>query len=283
MTLMSFGEYARHRGCTLRAVQKALGDPDATGVRHGRIAASLVDVPGVKWPRIDSVRADALWALNTDAAKRSTLFTPRDGADPGLGTRSVLEAIAQHPGKTLAAIAAQAFPAPMAAAPIAPTIPPEVSPVGQPPSATEPVAPADDDLSGATSVIRNRYHTARADSQEIDAENKRLDLEERKRNLVRFDEALQLGVTLLRGLRDSLGQIGARIAPDLAVLADPYLIEQRLNAEIESALAQVTADRLLTPSDDEDDDEPTAPTAKEITAKETPVKDPHPVHTPAPA
>lgn len=76
MALMSYRAYAAHRKCSLRAVQKAIGDPDALGVRSGRIANALVPVPGSQHAKIDSVKADELWLLNTDEAKRSTLFTP---------------------------------------------------------------------------------------------------------------------------------------------------------------------------------------------------------------
>ena len=75
---MSYRAYAAHRGCSLRAVQKAIGDPDAKGHRDGRIAASLVAIEGSQHPKIDSDKADALWLLNTDESKRSTLFTPSD-------------------------------------------------------------------------------------------------------------------------------------------------------------------------------------------------------------
>ena len=81
MPLMSYRKYAEHRKCSLRAVQKAIGDPDAKGHRTGRIADSLVPIAGSPHPKIDSDKADALWLLNTDAAKRSTMFAP--GPLPG--------------------------------------------------------------------------------------------------------------------------------------------------------------------------------------------------------
>lgn len=76
MPLMSYRKYAEHRKCSLRAVQKAIGDPDAKGHRTGRIADSLVPIAGSQHPKIDSDKADALWLLNTDSAKRSTMFAP---------------------------------------------------------------------------------------------------------------------------------------------------------------------------------------------------------------
>lgn len=83
MALMSYRQYAAHHGCSLGAVQKAIGNPDATGRRTGRIAAALVAIEGSPHPKIDSIKADALWALNTDEAKRSTLFTPNADAAAG--------------------------------------------------------------------------------------------------------------------------------------------------------------------------------------------------------
>lgn len=90
MALMSYRKYAEHRKCSLSAVQKAIGDPGPNGKRTGRIADSLVAIEGSQHPKIDSVKADALWLMNTDEAKRSTLFTPslessglRTAADPG--------------------------------------------------------------------------------------------------------------------------------------------------------------------------------------------------------
>ena len=80
MALMSYRAYATHRGCSLRAVQKAVGEPDGKGQRDGRIAGALVAIEGSLHAKIDSEKADALWALNTDESKRSTLFTPSDEA-----------------------------------------------------------------------------------------------------------------------------------------------------------------------------------------------------------
>jgi hypothetical protein len=57
-----------------------VGDPDSSGQRDGRIAGALVAIEGSQHAKIDSDKADALWALNTDENKRSTLFTPSDEA-----------------------------------------------------------------------------------------------------------------------------------------------------------------------------------------------------------
>lgn len=58
MAVMGYREYARHHGCHLNAVQKAIDS--------GRIAAAVILVDGKK--KIDSERADALWVIATDQA-----------------------------------------------------------------------------------------------------------------------------------------------------------------------------------------------------------------------
>lgn len=61
MVMMGYREYARHRGCTLRSVQKA--------IESGRIVA----LPGKK---IDSEDADRRWAACTDPAKAPQVAAP---------------------------------------------------------------------------------------------------------------------------------------------------------------------------------------------------------------
>lgn len=205
MALMSYRAYAAHRGCTLRAVQKAVGDVDARGIRTGRIADSLVPVPGNPHPKIDSDKADALWELNTDQAKRSTMFAPSDASVPG------------------------------AAAVVAP-------------AAIE--DPAIEDASDAT---KRSYHESRAQREKVNLEDAQLDLEERKGNLISIEVARQVGYTTLRALRDSLRNVGARIAPQLSVMADSFACEQLINAEIDAVLSSVTQEKILAETKDEED------------------------------
>lgn len=68
MALMGQREYARHRGCALRAVQKAIAS--------GRITTQLVGTRAM----IDSDLADRSWQENTDPAKQSLLHDA--GPDP---------------------------------------------------------------------------------------------------------------------------------------------------------------------------------------------------------
>lgn len=212
---MSYRQYAAHRGCTLRAVQKAVGDVDAKGNRTGRIGGALIPIEGNPHPKIDSKKADELWLLNTDETKRSTLFTPSDAAS---GVQPDL------PGDEFDA----------------------------PPGDIEPDVPTGDPESDAA---KRSYHQSRAARSRIDAENAQLDLDLRKGKLIDLEEAKHLGYTTLRSLRDALGNIGTRIAAQVSALTDPFACEQLINAEIDAALAGITADRLLTESDDDTDGE----------------------------
>lgn len=189
MPLMSYRAYSRHRGCRLSAVQKAIAD--------GRIAAALVAIAGQPYPKIDSEKADALWALNTDESKRSTLFAPSDESSGG--------------------------------------------PVPQ--------APDDDfEIPGdpESDAAKKSYHLSRSLRAKIDAENAQLDLDQRKGKLVDLDEAKQLGFTTLRMLRDALRNTGPRIAAQLAAMTDPFECELLINAEIDSVLASMTVEKILT-------------------------------------
>ena len=56
-------------------------------------------------------------------------------------------------------------------------------------------------------------------------------------------------------MRDALRNTGPRIAAQVAALSDPYACEQLINSEIDAALASVTADKLLTDQDDDEDGE----------------------------
>lgn len=198
---MSPNQYARHRGCTLRAVQKAMGDAGLDGKRDGRISAALVDVPGERFQKIDQAKADLLWEKNTDVAKRSVLFTP-----------DLPEAVDE------------------ASVPDTPAAPSEIS--GE----------------------KHEYQKARTARELINLRNEQLDLEERLGTLLSIDDAVELGSTTLRSLRDALRNIGARISPQLAAMTEPHEVEQLINMEIDAALSGITVENLLKPIDDEPED-----------------------------
>lgn len=208
MPLMSYREYARHRGCTLKAVQKAIGEPDGKGGRDGRIGASLVAITGSKHAKIDSEKADALWQLNTDESKRSLFFEPKESAD----------------------------------------------------QAKQPAAEAEDDQLENTAdpelvAAKKELYMSRAATARTQEENARLDLEERKRQLISLAEATQLSYTALRTLRDALRNIGARISAQVSATSDPFECEQIINAEIDAALSSITPEKLLADQNDDGDED----------------------------
>lgn len=208
MPLMSYREYARHRGCTLKAVQKAIGEPDGKGGRDGRIGASLVAITGSKHAKIDSEKADALWQLNTDESKRSLFFEPEDSAA----------------------------------------------------QAKQPAAEAEDDPLENTAdpelvAAKKELYMSRAATARTQEENARLDLEERKRQLISLAEATQLSYTALRTLRDALRNIGARISAQVSATSDPFECEQIINAEIDAALSSITPEKLLADQNDDGDED----------------------------
>lgn len=208
MPLMSYREYARHRGCTLKAVQKAIGEPDGKGGRDGRIGASLVAITGSKHAKIDSEKADTLWQLNTDESKRSLFFEPEESAA----------------------------------------------------QAKQPAAEADDDPLENTAdpelvAAKKELYMSRAATARTQEENARLDLEERKRQLISLAEATQLSYTALRTLRDALRNIGARISAQVSATSDPFQCEQIINAEIDAALSSITPEKLLADQNDDGDED----------------------------
>ena len=81
--LLGRNQYARHRGCAPNAVSKALNS--------GRIRAAVTFDAAGKFVGIDAVRADALWAGNTDpveAARNGKFYDqPQAAADDGITPR----------------------------------------------------------------------------------------------------------------------------------------------------------------------------------------------------
>lgn len=82
MPLMGYREYARHRNCTLRAVQEAI---DA-----GRIKTTLVD----RKQKIDQEQADKDWEVNTSHQMRNNgAGTPEKVLGPSFNqSRAIREA-----------------------------------------------------------------------------------------------------------------------------------------------------------------------------------------------
>lgn len=89
MATMGYREYARHRGVSLGAVQKA--------IKVGRIQP--VEVEGK--PKIDSDQADRDWTENTDPAKQSLLYSagPTDSGGEAEAGTAAGEGVAKGAGR----------------------------------------------------------------------------------------------------------------------------------------------------------------------------------------
>ena len=206
MALMSYRKYAEHRGCVLRAVQKAIAD--------GRIIDAVVPVPGQKFPKIDSDKADLLWVRNTDETKRSLLFSSGPQPEPETNT-----------------------PPPAA---------------DTPPDADEALGSADAGSEDEQGKIA--YRLQRTERERIAVELAQMELDERKGRIISVDDAVELASTSLRILRDALRNIGVRNGAMLAELKDPHECAKLIDDEIDAALATVTVDAILNPQSDDEDE-----------------------------
>jgi len=118
------------------------------------------------------------------------------------------------------------------------------------PPAIEPDdAPAPDDSS--------EYRADRARRERIRADREQLELDQLRARLVDKDEVARLRFTEFRALRDSLGNVGARIKDACAAEPDPLRCEALINDEVGVVLGAF-ADQVLTRGVtlDADDDEP---------------------------
>lgn len=209
MALMGFREYARHRGVTLRAVQKA--------IEAGRIAV----VGEGAQRRIDSAIADAAWRANTDPAAQSLLYS----AGP--------EASQPTPPEAEAGMAA----GPGAATSAAPGI------------TNEP----DDDPAPADQT--SEYRNERAKRERIRREREEIELEELRGNVVPLADAELTVFTAFRSLRDSMLQIATRIKDRVAATADPFMVEQIIEAEISATFSRFDPAKMVQPALVDGDDE----------------------------
>jgi hypothetical protein len=91
--------------------------------------------------------------------------------------------------------------------------------------------PADDTMSG-----KGGFHQHRAARESYQAENARLDLEERLGRLVDKEDVGRLTADIFRRFRDRMLSLPARLADRLAALPDAAAIRSRLNEEIRREL-----------------------------------------------
>lgn len=214
MSLMSLRAYARHRGVTLSAVQKAL--------KAGRIRAARIEARG-KSRRylIETLAADRDWALNTDATHQP---------NPTLRDRGIVET-AQR-GLTLDAEPTSLFE----------------EPARDGPTGAEALE-AGTGIPGPSQNNRlaEQYYEARSEKEQLAAAAARLNLDERAGRLVRADavrlEHFNQGARLQRQLLAIPARVTAAIVAVMAE-ADPQEIAHAqilsiLDAEIRAAIRTI--------------------------------------------
>lgn len=189
---MGFRQYARHRGVTLRAVQKA--------IEAGRIA-TVAD--GLR-RKIDSEQADRDWRINTDPAAQSLLYSAGSLAAPA-----------------------------------------------QAPAAAAPEEPDDEPL---PSDQTHEYRVERAKRERLRREREEIELEELRGNYIPLADAELTVFTAFRTLRDSMLQVAARVKDRCAATADPFMVEQVIEAEIAVTFARFDPAKMIRPSDDDEEE-----------------------------
>jgi hypothetical protein len=81
------------------------------------------------------------------------------------------------------------------------------------------------------------YWSARTSREEVEAENARLDLEERRGRLVDAEDVAAAQFEIARLVRDRMLAIPDRVGPILAAELDPHQVRELLSKEIRLALA----------------------------------------------
>lgn len=216
---VSLRRFARERGVTLGAVQKAIESGRVTAVQrkeNGRLCA------------IDLVEASLQWDSRTDPTEAA-----RSGAPiaPGVPASAALPAAATQPDLLAGAAAdttvAQSAPA-KAAKPAAPAAPPgQAAASGEPPASDEPGA-------------RDDYLEHRARRESFAARNAEIEFHERVGTLVSAAGVRKAAFETARRVRDQLLGVPDRIAATLAAERDPVRVHQVLTGELKRALNELT-------------------------------------------
>lgn len=122
-----------------------------------------------------------------------------------------------------------------------------------PPSAAEP----DDEPAPADQT--SEYRLERAKRERIRREREELELEELRGNYLPLADAELVVFTAFRTLRDAMLQVGTRIKDRCAAAADPFMVEQIIEAEVAATFARFDPSKMLQAT--ADDDEEAAETA----------------------
>lgn len=192
--------YAKRRGCTHRAVQKA--------IESGRLVKSL-HKQGDKL-LIDPVAADAEWAKNTDTSKPSNTVAPRKGD---------AQAVAATPASDAQPSALVARPPSAATA------------------APGKVAPSATTISDDAEVEARHISESRAVREAYLAELAKLEYLEAAGKLISAEEVRAAAFRASREARNALQTIPDRIAGQLATATDPLECRRILNEELTQVCA----------------------------------------------
>lgn len=164
--------------------------------------------------KIDSDQADRDWRLNTDPAAQSLLYSA------GVASPQAEAGMAAVPGAVTAA---------------APGIP----------DTDDEPTPADQ--TGA-------YRIERAIRERLRREREEIELEELRGNIISLADAELTVFTAFRTLRDSMLQIAARIKDRCAAAADPFMVEQIIEAEIATTFARFDPAKMVQPALDDEEE-----------------------------
>lgn len=113
-------------------------------------------------------------------------------------------------------------------------------------------APAPGEDAGAPT--RASYHASRAEREAYQAENARLDLEERLGSLCDRDDVERRVMATFRRVRDSLLALPATVAERVAAAPDARAVRALLQAEFRRVLEALAADLDSREASDDDDD-----------------------------
>ena len=207
---MSLRAYARHRGDSLAAVQKAIATDRV------KVDAIRRDGEG-RLVGVDQVLADVQWARHTDPDEAL-----RNGKWPA--------AHLDNPPR-----AGEAAPAGLAAVGAANLVLPIDGAVDT--SALPEAAPA----SGGGEDSR-LFIESRALEKQFQAKQAELNYLERVGKLISAEAAQRAQIEVGRELRDKIEQIPVRLSSRLAAETDPMRVEHMLQSEIKAALHELSRD-----------------------------------------
>ena len=219
--LMGRNEYARHRGCAPNAVSKAISS--------GRIRAAVTFDGDGNFVGIDAVRADALWAGNTDpveAARNGKFYDQQPSAAGG-----------DEPAAADAVRAAQSVTGSNVAPQLAAGAAGQLD--LQPPAPSAPSSKAGD----------SDYLKARTEREQYAAKTAHLDYLKIVGKLVEAAAVRREVGEALAQLKTSLLRIPERTAQLLAAESDPARITRILGDELRMVLDECSRQFADDPAD----------------------------------